>query len=372
MTRHGLPIVLALLLAMGCGALLLAQSPGTTQTTCPAANPFDTEPDDLAIQACLAQFDRVLLEPPGGADYVGYLVASTIDLRRNGALLTSARSPALARLIAAETLAEPMFRARANSFEISFLSFDGHQDAREVRDKPCNDVRNYRNVELTGTAFRVRYVESFNAVCGSAMTVGASTRFEISNSRFYNNGRQPEDAKGISGLWADGLNVFNCTGATIRDNVFWDNTDVDLGVSGGPGCAVYRNRIEHFSRYAFAGLVAGDPSRSGGEFSDNRIEAARDLLGFGLMVGCHAWPECVGRFASNLWVHDNDVRGAVVNLVVDGVNGSTIERNRVGPSQGTRVLNCVERADYLVAHVIDTRLQQGYTSRAIDFGLPCP
>lgn len=350
---------------------LQAQRGGASVTRCPQANPYDELADDGPIQDCLAQFDRVLLLPPEREGYVGYVVSDTIDLVRPGVLLTSARSPRLARLVAAPSLAVPMLRARSNNFEISFISFDGNYPAREVRDKPCNTMRNYRNVELTGVGFRIRYVESFHAVCGSAMTVGGSSRFEISNSRFYNNGRQPEDANGVPGLWADGLNVFNCTGATIRDNVFWDNTDVDLGVAGGPGCAVYRNVIEHHHRYAFAGLVAGDPSRSGGEFSDNRIVSDRDMLGFGLMVGCHAWPECVDGFASGLWVHRNDVRGAVVNLVVDGVNSSTVERNTIGPSQGTRVLNCVPRADYLVAHVIDVRLQPGSQVMPIDYGRSC-
>ena len=344
---------------------------GTLVTRCPDANPYDTAPDDVAIQQCLGQYDRVLLAPPEGDGYIGYVVSDTIDLTRNGVLLTSASSPRLARLVAAPSLAVPMLRTRANNFEISFISFDGNQAAREVRDKACNTTRNYRNVELTGVGFRVRYVESFNAVCGSAMTVGGSSRFEISNSRFYNNGRQPEDAKGLTGLWADGLNVFNCTGATIRDNVFWDNTDVDLGVAGGPGCSVYRNRIEHYNHYAFAGLVAGDPSRRGGEFSDNTIVSGPDMLGFGLMVGCHAWPECVGAYSSGLYVHDNDVVGAVVNLVVDGVDSSRIENNTIGRSQGSRILNCVPRADYLVAHVIDVRLQPGFQVLPIDFGRNC-
>ena len=186
--------------------------------------------------------------------------------------------------------------ATVNAFEVSFVRFDGNRDLRAVRRKPCDPSRNFRNVELSGIGFHVRYVESTRAVCGSGMTVGASSQFEIVNSWFYNNGLQPEDADGVAGLWSDGLNVFNCTGATIRDNAFWDNTDVDLGVNGGLGCAVYRNTIEHFSAYAFAGLVAGDPSRSGGEFSNNQITSASNLLGFGLVVGCHAWFECGGGY----------------------------------------------------------------------------
>ena len=206
----------------------------------------------------------------GDPEYVGYLIADTVKLRRAGALLSSADAPQKAVLVAAPELTEPLLRATVNALEISFVRFDGNRDLRAVWRKPCDPSRNFRNVELSGIGFHVRLVESTRAVCGSGMTVGASSRFEIVNSWFYDNGLQPEDADSMAGLWSDGLNVFNCTGATIRDNAFWDNTDVDLGVNGGPGCAVYRNTIEHFSAYAFAGLVAGDPSRSGGEFSNNQ------------------------------------------------------------------------------------------------------
>lgn len=359
------------LLAVLLAAVTQTSASMQTPSTCAEANPYDAEPDDLAIQGCLARYDRVLLSPPERPGYVGYLVADTIDLRRDGALLRSAGAPALAMLIAAPSLTVPILRARANNFEISFIAFDGNRDARDVRDKPCTANRNYRNVELTGVGFKVRYVDSARAVCGSGMTIGASSGFEISNSRFYDNGRQPEDANGIGGLWADGLNVFNCAGATIRDNAFWDNTDVDLGVNGGPGCAVYRNTIEHFHRYAFAGLVAGDPSRIGGEFSDNHVDSAPNLLGFGLVAGCHPWFECLSGYATNLWVHDNTVNGAVINLVVDGVNGGTIERNRLSQPQGSRVMNCLESANYLVAHVINVRLQSGYRVLPVDFVAGC-
>jgi len=351
------------------------QVPAATQsttTTCQGANPYDAEPDSGAIQDCLARFDRVLLEPAGRPGYAGYFIDDTVRLRRDGVLLTSAKAPAKVLFIAMPTLAVPMLRAEANAFEISFVRFDGNRDEREVRNRPCSVVRNYRNVELSGVAFKVRYSESIRAVCASGMTIGASSRFEVADSWFYENGRQPEDAGDVAGLWADGLNVFNTTGATIRDNAFWDNTDVDLVVHGGPGCAVYRNTIEHFDRYGFAGMQVGFPERSGCEISENRVSSARDRLGFGIVVGCHPWAQCEGGYANDLWVHDNVVQGAVVNLAVDGLNGGTVERNVVAGAQGARVMNCLEPADYIAAHVVNARLQNGFRVRVADFGVPCP
>jgi len=345
-----------------------------TATTCDAANPFDSLPDDAALQVCLDDYDWVLLKPDDLPGYVGYIVNDTLKPRRRGFLLTTSANPRKATIRASVDLNGSMLRVSGfDDFEISFIRFDGNRPNRAVRDKPCDAGHNFRNVELSGNGFRVRYVESFQAVCGSAMTVGASTRFLIYGSAFYDNGRQPEEANGISGLWSDGLTVFNCRGATVRDNTFTDNTDVDLGVNGGEGCAVYRNTVNHTRKYAFAGMVVGDPTASGGEFSENRISSGYDLLGFGLIVGCHPWPPCRGGYASNAVVHHNSVTGAVVNLAVDGLNGGTVRDNTVGPAQGTRVMGCPgNSANYTVGHVINVApLQTGYSVRVYDPGSNC-
>lgn len=350
---------------------------GTTPsvTTCDAANPFDRVADDVALQACLDDYDRVLLKPAGGPGYVGYIVDQTIKLKRPGALLTTAENPRKVLIQAGPELDSSMLRALGvDNFEISFIKFDGNRDHRPaVRDKPCDAFRNRRNVEVIGNGFRIRYVESTGAVCGSGLTVGDSSGFEINNSLFYDNGRQPEDANGIAGLWADGLTVFKCVNATIRDNDFWDNTDVDLGVNGGPSCSVYRNTITHSWKYAFAGLVAGDPSRAGGEFSDNIVSSGYDLLGFGILVGCHPWSQCGGGYATDLAVYNNRVSGAVVNLAVDGLTGGSVRNNTLSGAQGTRLLNCPGAvADYTIGHIINVApLQSGYRIRTYDFGSAC-
>ena len=343
-----------------------------TMTTCAAANPFDDVADDAALQACLDSYDRVLLQPDGQPGYVGYLIANTLKPKRPGQLLTSATIPRKATLRAVPPLADAMLRISGLAdFEISFIRFDGNRDGRP-REKPCTTGTDLRNVELTGTRFHIRYIESFDAVCGSAMTVGGSSSFEIYGSLFYNNGSQPEDAEGVAGLWADGLTVFDCRNSTIRDNDFWDNTDVDLGVNGGRSCSVYRNTISHFSKYAFAGLVVGDPSQEGGEFSANVVSSGFNLLGFGIIVGCHPWSQCRGGYASNVRVYDNHATGAVVNFAVDGLNGGAVENNTMRFAQGDRVLNCDVAADYTVGHVVDVaRLQPGFVVRTYDAGTEC-
>src|SRR4051794_24927736 len=94
-------------------SLLCAAAPGAVRstTTCEAANPFDNLPDDVALQACLDNFDAVLLQSNRLPGYVGYLVGNTIKIKRAGALLTSAAIPAKATIIAAPTLDSSMLRA---------------------------------------------------------------------------------------------------------------------------------------------------------------------------------------------------------------------------------------------------------------------
>src|SRR5262245_58200242 len=109
-------------------------------TTCEAANPFDTAPDDAALQQCLDNYDQVLLKPDDLRGYVGYVLSNTIKLRHDHILLTSG-IPRKSTLIAAPDLKAPMLTvtgAAANNYEISFIRFDGNRDARSVRDKACD------------------------------------------------------------------------------------------------------------------------------------------------------------------------------------------------------------------------------------------
>ncbi len=45
-------------------------------------------------------------------------------------------------------------------------------------------------------------------------------------------------------MWADGLTVIDGVDDVIRDNVFRDNTDVQLVLGGCRRCTVTDNRIE--------------------------------------------------------------------------------------------------------------------------------
>jgi hypothetical protein len=102
------------------------------------------------------------------------------------------------------------------------------------------------------------------------------------------------------------------------------------------------------------------------------VSSAYNLLGFGIVVGCHPWGACAGGYASNVSVHHNVAMGAVVNLAVDGLNGGSVQDNVVKGAQGTRVLNCNLAADYTAGHFFNlAKLQPGYVPRTFDVGASC-
>src|SRR5947209_4300154 len=100
-------VLLALAILHGGARPLAIES----TTTCEAANPFDELPDDEALQACLDNYDQVLLKPDNLRGYVGYIIGDTIKLKHDHILLTTAESPHKVTLVAAPSLNVPLLRA---------------------------------------------------------------------------------------------------------------------------------------------------------------------------------------------------------------------------------------------------------------------
>src|SRR5436190_1758663 len=108
-------LLIVALACLACAAVGARTGAVRTTTTCDAASPYDNLPDDAALQACLDAYDAVLLQPDRGPGYVGYLLASTLKIKRAGVLLTSAAIPAKATILAAPGLDSSMLRAAAVS-----------------------------------------------------------------------------------------------------------------------------------------------------------------------------------------------------------------------------------------------------------------
>lgn len=122
-SRFWLPIVLV-------ACVLMAAAPSAAQSNCPGANPNDFDPDDAAINACLAAGGIVTLED----GWPGYWISNTLNLTVSGTVLTKvgATPPVL---YATDNLWGPMLRVPegVSDYQISELTFGGRVYARIYR-----------------------------------------------------------------------------------------------------------------------------------------------------------------------------------------------------------------------------------------------
>jgi hypothetical protein len=333
-----------------------AQSPN-----CPGADPNDSFPDDPALQWCLDNLPDVILDGNAAGAYivqVGLRMPSGKTFRSVGSFraVVKAHPDLLAPILSASGV---------SNFSIQHLMFHGDVYNRTQRDSYCvagrtDGKRNGHNVTIEGSSnFTVDDIESRAAMCGSGFGVNGDN-FEIMNSWFVFNGRSKFEA---SEQWADGMTITSCgpnpgTKVHVHNNTFWDNTDVNLVVGNGSGCKIYDNTIQNSGTYAFAGFMAeafdgGVSNQSGSDYRRNAVSSGLDKMGFGIMIGPHAWHASTSAvdFVS---FQDGSATGAVVNLAVDGANNTTVLGNTMSNPQGSQGVGCAVSANYTAAHYTGT------------------
>ena len=268
MVRRAPMLVVATLL------FTLVPSLGSAQNYCLAADPTDSSPDDVALNACLSGGGTIELQTGASP---GYLIDDTLYLTEAGTVLRgSSGNPAYIK--ATDNLVGLMLIAEnVSSFQLEHLNFNGDKYNRTL---VCQGFDEGKNIRLMGDDWLVFDVVSEYAVCGSGAEVKGSD-FEISYSQFNDNGFPV----GGWGQFADGLTVWQCDGGYIHHNQLKNNTDVDLIVGGGVSCTVTDNLIVHDSYYGFAGLMIGyfpgaDGDHSGGTYSNNEVWSDYNLLSF--------------------------------------------------------------------------------------------
>ncbi|MBI4348035.1 MAG: right-handed parallel beta-helix repeat-containing protein [Elusimicrobia bacterium] len=327
--------------------LLLALSPA--RATCPAANPNDAAPDDAALQACLDRGGKIEL----GGGRPGYILRRGLTLGRSGTELTSADPSRPARLKAHPDLFAFLLQVQENThgWTLRSVIFDGNlAERRRARD--CKGYRGFgTNVQFQGSNFKIVDVESTGALCGSALE-GKGTDFEIAGCRIHDNGRSADEAPGVPEPWADGLTIWNCDRGSVHDNALADNTDVGLIVGGGKDCRVERNTVEQRRAYAYAGINVGHfgGDHPGSIYRRNTVVSGKDKTAFGLIVGAHPWDAKLV-MADAGTVTENTIRGAVVNLAIDGIAKGRVAGNTFVDPQGTQMMgSCRKGANYTAAH----------------------
>ncbi|HTM21701.1 MAG TPA: hypothetical protein VL172_14365, partial [Kofleriaceae bacterium] len=350
----------------------VAQAIATT-SNCPAANPNDQLPDDAALNACLGNGGVVTLA--NGAP--GYIVASGLQLTRNGTTLNSASIDT--PVVAGPDLQAPLLRVAdgVTDYSISNLSFDGSRAARtHTADCATPATRSHGyNLQLRGSGYVVEHLRSRNALCGAGIEVDGGNSYTIRYNQVSDNGFDQTDA--VAGGSADGIALTTCTGE-VYENQIAENTEVDLRV-GPPSstaysyyCHVGPNTITHATRYGRIGELVSGGDHNGGSAGLTTITAGYNLLSVGIMVGAHALDPTIDTLNAGQ-VTNSDISGPVIGMIIDGVTWGDIARNTVRSVQGYRGLGGCPASLAVVAQHYGTSIgEQTFTVRDLHPGSCSP
>ena len=192
------------------------------------------------------------------------------------------------------------------------------------------------NVTITNSVIR-------DAACYSAVVVDEG----VGGLRFTHNAVLSNGTHNQPSMWADGLTLIDGVNDVVRNNLFRDNTDVQLVLGGCLRCTVADNRFEASANPAAASftalLVHGWPATSGDYdgtvISGNSIDCGPGRgCGFGLAVGGRGWytsPTSGGVIAGNT------IRHAAIGINVDNATGPvTMRNNQVSDSGGVVISHC--------------------------------
>jgi hypothetical protein len=335
-------------------------------------NPNDNEPDDAALQACLDRGGIVVLDP----GEPGYIINGLNDVRTRGlwitqpgTTITSSAAPTRAQIVAGRDLFAHILRTppdtRVDNITIEYVSINGMIDAeggtyRVARDD-CRDPgrhltrssdMNPGNLVLQSVGLGFQHNESVQALCGSGLALLG--QFDVQDNYIAFNGRD-RFSGGAGTPWSDGVTVLGCdSGSYFAHNVLVDNTDIALALGGGNGCIFELNSVFQGGRYAFAGINVGNFStgdHSGSEVRGNTVESSvPDRLGMGILAGSHPWSSNV-QVSNAGTIVSNTAQGAVINLVIEGIDAGTISGITVSGNQGSIGFgNCTISQNYTAYH----------------------
>ncbi|MDI1295691.1 MAG: right-handed parallel beta-helix repeat-containing protein [bacterium] len=198
-------------------------------------------------------------------------------------------------------------------------------------------------IRVTGDNFRMANVLLKGVNCYSALEIVAGVKSPVITGNVIG----PNGTHDVRGMWSDGVTIHDTTGAIVEDNLFRDNTDVQLIFGGCRNCSIKRNSFRHsaaFSGASFAELMiqawpgtSGD--YAGSEASGNDIDCgAGRRCGYGLMIGGAPWYPV--KTSGGSVVH-NRVANAQMGLNVDQLTGPMlIDDNRVASSGGAAKSDC--------------------------------
>lgn len=313
----------------------------------------------LALQACIDETPAhgIVELAPGP-----YLIETPVHLRRPLTIKTRGISFADARCFGNErrcallhlaispsaiSSAVMPFNVESDSVRLDHLVFQGTRSSDpNMSSKRCASDKERAmagGVRINGNSIVISRSVFRDMACYTALEYGTGIDATIKENAFVENG-----IHNIEFRWADGLTIHNAVNFRVSDNLFRDNTDVQLIFGSCIFCTIVNNRFEHSQRVeggSFAELMLQAwPNATSGNFTDTRVElntidcGPRRRCGFGIMIGSAPWysaPAFGGR------VTENRVRGAMLALNVDSLTGPmVIERNELEAVSGTYPSMC--------------------------------
>ncbi len=349
----GLALFVAIILSAGCATPAVAcESIAQVATTSGDAAP--------ALQDCI---DRT---PPGGtlALKAGvYRLRQPIRIDRPLTIRTAGtddRSPGCGRTgtgPCATLLLDPAravagggmpLLAAGNDVRLSHLVIRGVGNASVPRARCANPAERPSGggirVSGQGFALRASLIRDFTCYTAVEIVAGAFSPAIVGSVIGPNGDHRPGE------IWADGVTIHDSRSAIVRDNLFVDNTDVQLILGGCRDCRIESNRFRHSGGVAggsFAELMLHSWPNTSGDFTGT-IVRGNDIdcgparrCGFGLMIGAAPWYD--GRMTGGSII-GNRVRNALVGLNVDGLTGPVeIRGTSVAVSGGRSRSDCGTR-----------------------------
>lgn len=213
-----------------------------------------------------------------------------------------------------------------------------HRVCLDPHDRPLGG-----GVRVSADNFQMANVLLKGVSCYTAMEVSAGVKkIKLSNNIIVGNGNHENNM-----MWADGLTIHDAAEAIIENNIFRDNTDVQLILGGCRRCSIKNNKFYHsadFKWASFAELMLHAWPTTSGNFvgsitSGNSVNCGQNKrCGYGIMIGGEPW------YSSKAYggaVTGNTVKNALMGLNVDRLTGAmTIQDNIVKGSGGVAISDC--------------------------------
>ncbi|WP_287213577.1 right-handed parallel beta-helix repeat-containing protein [Sphingobium sp.] len=198
-------------------------------------------------------------------------------------------------------------------------------------------------IRVKADQFQMTDVLLKNFSCYTALEIGK----DVKGARLSGNVIGPNGNHMIRNMWSDGVTIHDSIGAVIKNNVFTNNTDVQLIFGGCVSCKIEGNVFNHsnlFSQASFAELMLHAWPGTSGNFtgsviSGNNIDCGTNRsCGYGIMIGGEPW------YPSKAFggtVKGNHVSNALMAINIDELTGPmNIQDNSVARSGGIANSDC--------------------------------